>query len=213
MNLAITYILVRNPHLNYEGQTYHTVEIGDQCWLKENLNVGTKINSSSNQTNNSVIEKYCYNNDEEYCNLDGALYQWDELMQYVSNEGARGICPQGWHIPSNDEWKILEGNVDSQYGVGDPIWNNMDWRGFDAGYNLKSTSGWFLNNNGSDAYGFTGLPGGYRSESTGSFSDRSAGGYFWNSSQSVRFLAFNNDKISNTFKSKSNGYSVRCVMD
>ncbi len=198
--------------VDYEGSTYHTVEIGEQCWFKENLNVGTMIAGSNNQSNNSVIEKYCYNDDEQSCDLDGALYQWDELMQYASNEGARGICPSGWHIPTEAEWKTLEGTVDSQYGVGDPVWDNTDWRGFDAGNNLKSTSGWFLNNNGSDSYGFTALPAGYRSTS-GTFSDRSVGGKFWTSLSSMRMLAFNNDKVLKSSEDKSNGYSVRCIKD
>lgn len=196
--------------VDYEGKTYNTVEIGEQCWFKENLNVGSMINGSNDQADNSVIEKYCYNNDEQACNLFGALYQWDELMQYANNEGAQGICPSGWHIPSDAEWKILEGTVDSQYGVGDQIWDNTDWRGFDAGINLKSTSGWFLNGNGNDSFGFAALAGGYRSTS-GTFSDQSGGGKFWNSSVSIRMFAFNNDKILRSGENKSNGYSVRCV--
>ena len=65
-------------------------------------------------------------------------------------------CPIGWHLPTDDEFKILEGTVDSQYPVGDPIWNNTGARGYDAGLNLKSTSGWYYNGNGADLYGFNG---------------------------------------------------------
>ena len=198
--------------VDYAGKTYHTVEIGEQCWFKENLNVGIMINGSNNQSNNSVIEKYCYNDDEQICDLDGALYQWDELMQYTNNEGAQGICPSGWHIPTEAEWKTLEGTVDSQYGVGDPVWDNTNWRGSDAGDNLKSTSGWFLNNNGNDSFGFSVLPAGYRSTS-GTFSDRGAGGKFWTSLSSIRMFAFNNDKILMQYEDKSNGFAVRCIKD
>ena len=89
------------PTLLYEGQTYNTVQIGDQCWLKENLNVGIKINSNSGgfqQTDNGTNEKYCYYNDEANCAIYGGLYEWPEAMQYMTTEGAQGICPQGWQI-------------------------------------------------------------------------------------------------------------------
>jgi uncharacterized protein (TIGR02145 family) len=94
-------------NVNYEGQVYNTVAIGTQCWLKENLNVGTRINISQNQTNNNIKEKYCYNNDTNMCAIYGGLYQWDEVMQYTSTPGAQGICPAGWHIPTNSEFSLL----------------------------------------------------------------------------------------------------------
>jgi len=71
------------PTVVYGGQTYNTVQIGTQCWLKENLNIGTKIPGTQNQANNGTIEKYCYNNDEANCAIYGGLYQWNEMMQYV----------------------------------------------------------------------------------------------------------------------------------
>lgn len=83
-----------------DGNTYNTVVIGCQCWMKENLRVGTKIAGTSDQTNNSTIEKYCYDDSDANCDTYGGLYQWNEAMQYVPNEGAQGICPPGWHIPT-----------------------------------------------------------------------------------------------------------------
>jgi len=83
----------------YGGETYQTILIGSQCWFQENLNVGTRINGSSNQTDNGEIEKYCYNNLDANCVTYGGLYQWDEAMQYVTTAGTQGICPDGWHIP------------------------------------------------------------------------------------------------------------------
>ena len=120
--------------IRYEGQTYHTVLIGTQCWMKENLNVGTMISGSSNQANNSIIEKYCYNNDQNNCTTYGGLYQWQEAMQYVTNQGARGICPEGWHIPSQNDHQILkttvinDGNTLKEIGQG----NGTNTSGFSA---------------------------------------------------------------------------------
>ena len=93
--------------VTYGGETYNTLQIGTQCWMKENLNIGTRINGSQEQTDNIVIEKYCYNDLDSNCNIFGGLYQWNELMQYVTIEGAQGLCPTGWHLPTHAEWSIL----------------------------------------------------------------------------------------------------------
>jgi uncharacterized protein (TIGR02145 family) len=93
--------------ITYAGQTYNTVLIGSQCWLKENLNLGTRIDGSSDQTNNSTIEKYCYDDNDANCTTYGGLYQWNEAMQYVTTAGTQGICPTGWHIPTYAEFQTL----------------------------------------------------------------------------------------------------------
>jgi len=99
--------------VNYSGQTYYTVKIGAQCWLKENLNVGIRINGSAEQTDNGTIEKYCYNDDSANCNAYGGLYEWNEAMQYVTVSGTKGICPPGWHIPSSSEFSSLGAKVNN----------------------------------------------------------------------------------------------------
>jgi uncharacterized protein (TIGR02145 family) len=148
------------PTVEYEGHVYNTIQIFSQCWLKENLNVGVMIPDTVDPLNNGIIEKYCRGNDPDSCDSYGGLYRWDETMQYTTQEGARGICPPGWHVPSDQEWWVLEGAVDSQYGIGAPIWWDSSWRGYDAGTNLKTTSGWFNNGNGTDRFGFSALPDG-----------------------------------------------------
>jgi len=95
------------PTVTYSGKTYNTVQIGTQCWLKENLNVGTRINGNTDQVSGNGIEKYCYNDIESNCTTYGGLYQWNEAMQYVTTEGAKGICPTGWHIPTLAEFVEL----------------------------------------------------------------------------------------------------------
>src|ERR1035437_10384230 len=79
------------PTVDYGGKTYHTVQIGSQCWLKENLD----INGIDSTRNNDTIEKFCYNNDPANCATYGGLYQWNEAMQSVTTDKTKGICPTG----------------------------------------------------------------------------------------------------------------------
>ncbi len=144
-----------------DDKKYATVLIGSQCWMAQDLNVGTQVDSTTTQTDNEIIEKYCYHDLESNCTQWGGLYQWNELMGYVTTPGVQGICPAGFHVPTDAEFKILEGNVDSQYGPGSVEWNKTGWRGYDAGYNIRSTEGWDGTGNGSDAFGFHALPSGY----------------------------------------------------
>jgi len=71
-----------SPTITYAGKVYHTVTIGNQTWMKENLNVGTMIDSTKDQANNGIIEKYCFENDTANCNKYGGLYEWAEAVQY-----------------------------------------------------------------------------------------------------------------------------------
>ncbi|MCF8372974.1 MAG: hypothetical protein K9H64_15240 [Bacteroidales bacterium] len=147
--------------LEYEGQYYHTIQIYDQCWMKENLNVGLQLNSTNPQTDNGTVEKYCLLNDVAQCDRYGGIYTWDEMMNYSSEEGSQGICPAGWHVASDDDFKVLEGAIDSNYGIGDPEWENFNENGIDAGTKMKSTSGWSNGGNGTDSFGFSALWGGF----------------------------------------------------
>ena len=94
------------PTVEYAGKTYNTVQIGKQCWLKENLNVGD-VTAWNSQSDNSIIEKSCYDNNLSNCEAYGGLYKWGEAMQYSTKEKAQGICPAGWHIPSISELDTL----------------------------------------------------------------------------------------------------------
>jgi len=213
------------PTVLYEGQIYNTVQIGEQCWFKENLNVGTMIISYAGgqlQTNNGIIEKYCYNDVATYCNIYGGMYEWREAMQYVTTEGAQGICPAGWHIPTDNEWNIMEGTIDSQYPVGDPEWDEIGWRGFDAGGSMKEagTTHWSSPNTGAtNESGFTALPGGYRQGSFGYFLHYYNLGFFWSSSQMLtsyawyRELSYSSAYVYRYNFSKEYGFSVRCLKD
>ncbi len=90
-----------------DNSAYPTVTIGTQCWIASNLNYGLRITGSGAQTDNCVAEKYCYNDDPANCSSHGALYQWDELMQYGNTPSAQGLCMPGWHVPTENDWTTL----------------------------------------------------------------------------------------------------------
>jgi uncharacterized protein (TIGR02145 family) len=188
--------------IDYAGQTYHKVLIGTQYWLKENLNVGNSIAGNQTQTNNGIIEKYCYNDLVANCLTYGGLYQWNEAMQYSpSGSKVQGICPPGWHIPSISEFSTLAtsvaGNSNSLKSIG---------QGVDAGA-------------GTNASGFSALLAGLRFFSTGNYSDMGGETYFWSSSVSGLSNAYYMD-LSGYFADiyqytilQDYGFSIRCVKD
>ena len=205
------------PTVTYGGQVYHTIQIFSQCWLKENLNIGTMIPGTQEMSNNSVIEKYCFINSSDSCQKYGGLYSWWEMMQYVQEEGTQGICPPGWHIPSDNEWKILEGSTDSQSGIGSVTWDLWGLRGFDSGENLKNDTGWRYGGNGTNLYDFSGLEGGMKWGSSNWFNP--GRGYWWSSTESNnsgawhRILDYSNSGVRRNNDDNSFALSVRCIKD
>lgn len=202
-----------------DNQTYTTVEIGNQCWMAENLNIGTKVNGAQGQNpSNGIIEKYCYNDQLGNCSDYGGLYLWDEMMQNTTDTINQGICPDGWRIPTDYDWKVLEGNVDSQYGVGNPEWNGIGLRGMDAGQKLKTTWGWYNNGNGTDNFGFGAIPAGAWNAS-GYFAFLEQYSSLFSSSQEnsgtawARVLIYNTNESYRDHYNKSYGTSVRCIKE
>ncbi len=205
------------PAVEYEGQVYNTIQIFSQCWLQKNLNVGTKIYGEIGMSNNGLIEKYCYNNSEDSCSKYGGLYSWEEMMQYNFIQGTQGICPTGWHIPTDDEWKILEGSVDSWHNIGDNGWESWQMRGLDVGTNLKSLEGWNNGGNGNNMYGFTALPGGDRAPD-GLFYTIGDEGFWWTSTRIgiekiCRDLLESQPGMYRSHTTDQVGLSVRCLKD
>jgi len=189
--------------VDYSGKVYHTVQIGTQCWLKENMDIGTMINSTtsgSQQTNNGVIEKYCYDNNAANCATYGGLYEWTEAMQYVSAEKTQGICPTGWHIPTYAEYQTLENSVGN------------------GGNALKAIGQGTGSGAGKNTSGFSGLLAGWRLYD-GSFGDLGYNTYYWSSTESDATnaygvnLTYYNSNIFNYYFGKYYGFSVRCVQD
>lgn len=199
------------PTVSYYGKTYNTVQIGTQCWLKENLNVGTMINGVDTMFNNGIIEKYCYDNNQSNCNTYGGLYNWDEMMQYTNTQGVKGICPTGWHIPTNAEWTILSdllGGTEVAGGkmkqTGTIQQGNGTWHEPNAGATNES--------------GFTALPAGFGIVQ-GVFYVLGYGGYFWSSTQDAiypgsaweRHLSSDAAKLHVYSSDKPAKLSVRCL--
>ena len=193
------------PTVTYEGQVYNTVLIGSQCWFKENLNVGTMINGSEEMKDNSIIEKYCYDNDPANCEIYGGLYQWNEMMEYSTTAGVQGICPGGWHSSTYVEWTIL-----------------IDFLGGEsvAGGKIKEsgTIHWQSPNTGTNESGFTALPGGCRYP-TGGFFLLIYTAFTWSSSgygspeALYQYLSHDHDKVYRFDRPKNFGFSVRCLKD
>lgn len=138
--------------ISYGGQDYETIQIGEQCWFKENLNIGVaKLNNEL--LSSSSPEKYChgatdYETDpSNNCPIYGGLYTWESLMQGDSEESAQGICPSSWHVPTINELTEL---IDNLGGLSI------------AGGNLKASSIDPVPWDGNNSSGFTALPSGGR---------------------------------------------------
>lgn len=196
-----------NGTITYGGQTYATILMPDgKCWMAENLNIGTMINGGTNPTNNGLIEKYCYNNDAANCTTYGGLYHWNEMMQYTTTEGAQGICPTGWHLPTDAEWTALETALPSpdkgsRLAGNAALWTNG---ALDQSPHFGST-------------GFAALPAG--GHESGNFLDQSIQAYFWTSSLQnppipwMRFISYDDTALGKFIWVPQTGTSVRCVKD
>jgi uncharacterized protein (TIGR02145 family) len=200
-----------------DGKTYLTVQIGEQCWMAENLNVGTMTPGASDQADNGVIEKYCYGDDPGNCDLYGGIYQWNEMMQYTTIESTRGVCPDGWHLPSDFEWKLLE----MALGMSQESADSTGWRGTNEGGKLKAagTAYWDAPNAGATNESlFTALPAGGRN-SSGNFEALGYYADFWTSTLIIdqqswyRYLDADESRIYRVDGFQPYGTSVRCVKD
>ncbi len=204
-----------------DGNVYGVIQIGDQCWMQQNMRVGTMINAPTSPTNNGVIEKYCYNNQASNCTSnhpnepDGGLYTWDEAMQYSRNEGAQGICPHGWHIPTRLDWYTLYHELDPS--VNNP--NAMTCVGTDIGFKLPPGGSSGFEKNFAGVHDSTAF-GGRNNDPT------HQAGHYWSSTErpsapatealsevSLRVAGNNQQTVCRQYWLKEESYSVRCVKD
>jgi uncharacterized protein (TIGR02145 family) len=171
-----------------DGTVYKTVTIGKQVWMAENLNYETDSGC------------WVYDNDPSFASTNGRLYNW---------ETAQKVCPSGWHLPSDDEWKELEDFISGEGHSGT------------EGTALKATSGWYNNGNGTDDYGFKAIASGNRMYNGDNYDFYSMGQIvlFWTSTGGDSNLALNwtlvyhFEHLERGINDKSAGFSVRCVRD
>jgi len=185
-----------------DGTIYKKVEIGEQTWMAENLNYDIP----------NVTSDRCYKYSADSCAKYGRLYVWGTAMglegSYYgtvwggSDVNHQGVCPAGWHLPSNAEWTQLTSFVGGTST---------------AGRKLKSTSGWDSNGNSTDEYGFSALPGGYGNPD-GFFSSGYVG-FWWSATEFNANTAYenqcyySNEIVKVDYSPKDNMFSVRCVQD
>jgi uncharacterized protein (TIGR02145 family) len=200
-----------------DGKTYNTVQISAQCWMAQNLNVGTKIPATSHQSNNQILEKYCYDNSEVNCSVYGGLYQWAEVVQYlngatntsswnpVPSNPVQGICPDGWHIPSDAEWLMLVNFLNGASIAG----GKMKEAGF---------SHWSSPNSGANnSSGLTILPGGGVNVPSGSYGNLTFSARLWSATEAsgttsmYRLLSYFATYANGNTSVKTSGSSIRCL--
>jgi uncharacterized protein (TIGR02145 family)/prepilin-type N-terminal cleavage/methylation domain-containing protein len=219
--------------LDHQGYSYTTIEIGDQCWFAENLKHLPEVHSNSEfeaQGDNNLpaygVHDYDGNDITEAKAFEsggvnmyetyGVLYNW-----YAVDQG--DLCPSGWHVPTDNEFKTLEGEVDSAYEIDSSEWNDTGWRGDDVGSKLAGNEAlWDAgvldeHANFGDS-GFDALPAGSRS-SSGDFDYLGGKGPFWLSSGGGpgnawrRSLYSDFSSVYRASYDRAFGFSIRCLKD
>ena len=202
--------IVTNPGagVNFNGYTYTSIVLGNgQEWMAENLRTTTYANGdlipnvTGTQWGNLTTGAWVhYNNDSQYENPYGKLYNWYTV------DDPRNVCPTGWHVPTDAEWTVL-----SDYLGGEAV----------AGGKMKSTGTQYWSTPNIDATnesGFSGLPGGHRLD-VGTFHDIGYGGFWWSSTEIdptnawCRTLYYLDGAVNGNSNGKVDGLSVRCLRD
>jgi uncharacterized protein (TIGR02145 family) len=205
---------------NFQGYDYATVYLGEQCWFAENLrNVnyanGDAIPSNLNDgqwenTSSGAVAVYgegsswcnTYSPDSDACDESWSLNECGRLYNWYAVDDARGLCPSGWHVPTDGEWTVLTDHLG-----GESV----------AGGQMKTDYGWYYDGNGTNSSGFSGLPGGRRN-SIGSFGNADIYGYWWSSSPYgskawYRGLYHYQEFVERDDATPDIGFSVRCIQD
>jgi len=196
-----------------DGNCYETIQIGDQLWMAENLKVthynnGDEIAYPSNADFGSFDEgQYgVYDNDPSNADIYGNLYNWS-----VVNDD-RGVCPDGWHVPSDDEWTILTDYLGGESVAGGKM---KETGTIEDGDGLWTSP----NTDATNESGFSALPAGYRYYGNGYYINVGNYGYFWSSSEYYsysawsRILIYGGSNVYRSYGSKQYGFSVRCLGD
>jgi uncharacterized protein (TIGR02145 family) len=202
--------------VTFDGHTYALVGIGSQCWFKENLRSDSYRNGDpipGNLTNSQWTSmgsgaQAVYSNAPSNLSTYGRLYNW-----YAVND-ARGLCPTGWHVPTDGEWMELEMELGMTAGQA----NATGWRGTDQGAQMKASFSDSPFWNGTNSSGFSALPGGFCYDVDGSFYYLGSVGYWWSSTpfgSSIwsRDLGSGSSDVGRGTDDVLDGFSVRCLKD
>ncbi len=197
-----------------DGKEYDTVQIGNQCWMAENLRYTDDclVNEADKIWDTSSPHDVCQKNGGSEWDKDEVLYQWG---------AAQNACPPGWHLPTHDEWTTLERYICNDLGNSDCETEfpyneeTTGWRGTNEGYKLKSISYWDDNGNGDNYYGFNAFPAGYR-YTDGRLNNVGLYGFWWLSASGgadawYRLLRYDNSAVLRSTYSQADGRSVRCL--
>jgi len=174
-----------------DGKSYQTVHIGNQCWFAEDLNYGTEISSNLDQRDNCIAEKY--HNPASSIQHPASVYQWDEIMNYDESISTQGLCPPGWHVPTEADWNILFAHYISNGFAGSPL----KYSGF-SGFNALLSGARHMNKTW-DYQGFA--------------------TFFWSSTAHstnkawAHGLNYVDPSVSLYPAFRSNAFSVRCLKD
>ena len=187
--------------ITYSGVGYSTVQIGDQCWFAENLRTTSFLNGDAIPQNLNNGDWSSTTSGAMAFYIDGPAY--GGLYNWYAVDDARGICPSGWHVPTDGEWTVMTNFL------GDEIV---------AGGQMKATYGWSGGGNGTNSSGFSGLPGGYRYFDGYFSSAENSSGFWWSSSPngSDAWDRYLDNYSENVYRGSVNlrlGFSVRCVRD
>lgn len=210
-----------NPNVKYDsivdardGQVYKVVKIDDQWWMAENLNYKS-------------ADSWCYGNNEENCKVAGRLYTWAAAMDSAgtwSTNGAgcgngtrctqtypvRGVCPEGWFLPTNPEWRLLAAAADRYCPT---TWCEAS----EVAKYLKSQAGWDRDGGGTDGTGFSAIPAGFKVNGVDAYSGADSLATFWSASEhdswnsdGMTLRSRSDSAYTSWVYSKGGGYSVRC---
>ena len=217
--------------VSYHGYDYSLVEIGEQCWFAENLRTEHYANGDSipanltdgewNSTTSGALAVYgedagCQDNSPygNACDPAWSLNEYGRLYNWYAVDDERGLCPMGWHVPTDGEYMTLE----MELGMSESEANSGAWRGTDQGTQMKSSPLDYPSWDGTNASGFSALAGGFR-DSDGYFYGGGDGGFFWSSSplETYAWVRYLDSGVTEVYRGTNgflrNGFSIRCIKD
>ena len=203
----------------FDGRTYSTVRMGEQCWFRENLHSTHYANGDAIPNGASEFDWVQPNRDfyTDYGKSESIAVMYGKLYNWYAVQDPRGLCPEGWHVSTDDDWQALEVAIGMDATeVGKPGKRGSENTG--EGAAIKDPKTWPDGREASDKHGFTATPGGARLPDS-SFHTAGSGACYWTATAETdstawfRGLGNLHDGIYRSGFSMQSGFSVRCVQD